>query len=145
MQTATQSHPARRLLCAVEGAGQVHCEDALPVGLVDLEERLADRDARVRDEHVEAAEQLVALRERIGDLLRVRDVTAQGSVETADPFVSGRDLFLADRERDDARALIEEAAARRLADPARAAGDDDALAREPFHCRRSARYRSASG
>ena len=45
----------------------------------------------------------------------------------------GRDLVLADRERDDARALVEEAAARRLADAARAAGDDDALAFEALH------------
>jgi len=33
----------------------------------------------------------------------------------------------------DARALIEEAAARRLADAARAAGDDDSFASQPLH------------
>ena len=57
-------HPPRGLLRAVEDAGEVDVEHAPPVGLLDLEERLADRDAGVRDEHVDAAEQLVDARER---------------------------------------------------------------------------------
>src|SRR5207248_7934479 len=46
----------------------------------------------------------------------------------------GLDLLLADREREDAATLLEEAAARSLADPARAARDDDSFPREAAHC-----------
>ncbi len=72
-------------------------------------------------------------RERARDLRLVGDVAEQRRLEARDALVRGLDLALADRERDDARPLGEEAAARRLADPARAAGDDDALALEPVH------------
>src|SRR5581483_6610510 len=72
------------------------------------------------------------LRERRLDLTPVGDVAAVG-LEPGDSDGRGRDLVFTDRERRDAGALGEEAAARRLADPARAAGDDDALALEPLH------------
>jgi hypothetical protein len=99
----------------------------------DLEERLADRDACVRDENVDAAEQLVDAAERARDLDLVGDVAEQRGLEARDARMGGLHLALADRKRDDTRSLGQEAAARRLADPARAAGDDDALALEPVH------------
>ena len=126
-------HPPRRLLRAVEDAGEVHVERAPPVGLGDLEERRAHGDAGVRDEHVDAAEQLVDARERMLDLRLVRDVAVERRLEPVDPLVRRLELALADRERDDARALGGEAAARRLADPARAAGDDDAFPLKTVH------------
>ena len=58
---------------------------------------------------------------------------AQRRREPRQPLRCSGDLLLADGEGDDARPLVEEAPARRLADAARAARDDDALALEASH------------
>ena len=71
-------------------------------------------------------------RERGGHGALVGDVAAD-RLEPRHARRRGRDLLLADRERHHAGALGEEPPARRLADPARPAGDDDTLALEPPH------------
>src|SRR5439155_21812084 len=121
-------HPPGGGLGAIEDSGEVHVQHALPVRLLDLEEGLPDRDARVRDQYVECPDPLKC---RL-DCFPVRDVETD-RLDARDALGRGGDLLLAEREGRDVRAFLQEAAARRLADPARASGDDDTLVAETFH------------
>ena len=109
--TVAGDHPSRRLLRAMEDAGEVHVEHTSPVHGLDLEKRLAHRDAGIRDEHVDAAEQLVGAGERYGDLGFVGDVAAQRGRKPGDPLSGRRHLVLADGQRDYAGSFVEETAA----------------------------------
>src|SRR5439155_22215873 len=122
-------HPPCRLLRGVERPVEVDGEDAPPLVGRDLEKRVTRADPGVRDEDVDAAEELVNGLEGFRDLDRIGHVRFERGGEAVDR------VFARERNRDDARPLLEEAPARRRADPARAARDDDALAGEPSHPR----------
>ena len=74
----------------------------------------------------------VPIRSNAAYCFPVRDVETD-RLDARDALGRGGDLLLAEREGRDVRAFLQEAAARRLADPARASGDDDTLVAETFH------------
>ena len=65
---------AAGLAAAQEHAADVGVEDAVPLGLVEVDEVDLPSDAGVVDQHVDATEGRVCSVEEFGDRLRVRDV-----------------------------------------------------------------------
>jgi len=107
---------------------KVDAHHALPLGKVGLDELLADRNARVGDQDVDAAEDLVHLSERILDALFAADVDLDRAGEAGDLLLERIERLLVVVEDDDLRALEHEALGGGLADAGGAAGHDHALA-----------------
>ena len=87
------------------------------------------RDSGVGDEHVDGSEGILRSRDEALDVGLVRDIAGnRQSIDFAGGVQQG--LFLQVGEGDTPRAFRPEAARERESDPARAAGDDDRLARD---------------
>ena len=117
-----------------EGALEVHVEDEVVVGFADVEERLADLDAGVVDEDVEAAEGGDGGTDQARSLRRHADVGAQHDRLAAELLDLRRDgarlVLLAVEVHGHVGALARKAQGDGLPDPARAAGHEGGLACE---------------
>ena len=116
---AALDHLRRHRARDEERARQVHVEQLAPLGERELLERLAQRHARVRDEHVDPAERGDARRDRVlvGDVERRRD----RALDLRRALLARRRRAAVDR---DPRARVRERLREREPEPARRAGHE---------------------
>ena len=110
--------------------GEVGVQHPLPLLMVKLSESPMADDTRVVHQHVEAAKALAHTGEESFDRRRIADIAADElaavAVEHRAQFGGGRRLPR--MTGNDGRSLLDERERDRAADPARAPGDEDALA-----------------
>jgi hypothetical protein len=131
---AARDHRPRRALRDVEDAVQDDVHDLLPLLDGDVEEVVADRDARVVDDDVEPAPSLLDLVEGAVDLARVRDV-GQRALDAGEIDAQPLEPRLVSVESDHAGPLLEEPPACRRADPTGTARHEHPLVDQPSHRR----------
>ena len=121
-------HALERLHDAKAHTVQVDAHHALPLGKVGFNKLLANGDARVGDENVDAAEDVVHFSKGVLRALFAADVDLDRAGEAGNLLLKHVERFLVVVEDDNLRAFEHEALGGGLADAGSTAGHDHALA-----------------
>ena len=122
----------RHRLGGEERALQVDADDAVEIGLVEIEKIARGKNAGVVDQHVDLAVDGQHRRHEVVDRRLVADVAGDEAhrAEAAQRLDRRRAAVFVDVGDDDARAFFQESSGDRMADAARRAGDDGNLVLE---------------
>src|ERR1700722_3909501 len=126
-------HVAGSGLRHVEDSSQIDPDDLLPLFGSDVEEFVADADAGVVDEHIDAVHDANRVGHRGFDLHEVGDVGDDGFGDERKLMTNGCTGFGIVIEDADARAFLEKARGGGSANAAGASGDEDAFVGQAAH------------